>query len=92
MLRLEGINKDYMIGETVTRALIDITMEFPNHQFVAVLGQSGCGKTTLLNIIGGLDQYTRGDLFIQDSRPRNSRTATGIPSEFHDRLSFRVII
>ncbi|MFH0993859.1 MAG: ATP-binding cassette domain-containing protein [bacterium] len=39
-------------------------MEFPEHQFVSVLGQSGCGKTTLLNIIGGLDQYTRGDLFI----------------------------
>lgn len=64
MLKLKGITKDYSIGEDTVHALKGIDLEFRKSEFVAILGHSGCGKTTLLNIIGGLDQYTSGDLVI----------------------------
>ena len=64
MLQLKNIKKNYTIGETTVYALKGITLDFRESEFVAVLGHSGCGKTTLLNIIGGLDQYTFGDLVI----------------------------
>ena len=64
MLKLKGITKDYAIGEDVVHALKGIDLEFRESEFVAILGHSGCGKTTLLNIIGGLDGYTNGDLII----------------------------
>ena len=64
MLELKGITKDYPSGDTVVHALKGISVAFRDQEFVSILGQSGCGKTTLLNIIGGLDQYTRGDLII----------------------------
>ncbi len=64
MLELKGITKDYPSGDSVVRALKGISVAFRDCEFVSILGQSGCGKTTLLNIIGGLDQYTRGDLVI----------------------------
>ena len=64
MLELKGITKDYPSGDSVVHALKGISVTFRDREFVSILGQSGCGKTTLLNIIGGLDQYTRGDLVI----------------------------
>ena len=64
MLELKGITKDYPSGDSVVHALKGISVTFRNQEFVSILGQSGCGKTTLLNIIGGLDKYTRGDLVI----------------------------
>lgn len=64
MLQLKNITKDYGTGESTVKALKGISMEFRKSEFVSILGQSGCGKTTLLNIIGGLDQYTSGDLII----------------------------
>jgi putative ABC transport system permease protein len=64
MLKLKDITKDYPTGDDVVRALKGISINFRRNEFVSVLGQSGCGKTTLLNIMGGLDQYTSGDLVI----------------------------
>ena len=64
MLKLKNIRKDYLAGESTVHALKGIDLEFRENEFVAILGHSGCGKTTLLNIIGGLDQYTEGDLII----------------------------
>ncbi len=64
MLSLKNIKKNYRMGETVVEALRGVSVDFRDNEFVAVLGQSGCGKTTLLNIIGGLDRYTEGDLII----------------------------
>lgn len=64
MLKLQNIVKKYKTGDTYVDALKGISLEFRENEFVAILGQSGCGKTTLLNIIGGLDRYTSGDLFI----------------------------
>ena len=65
MLKLQGITKEYpLTNDEKVLALKGIDLEFRRCEFVSVLGQSGCGKTTLLNIIGGLDHYTDGDLFI----------------------------
>lgn len=64
MLKLKNIIKDYVTGDTKVRALKGIDIEFRENEFVSILGPSGCGKTTMLNIIGGLDQYTSGDLII----------------------------
>ena len=64
MLKLENITKDYKVGDSAVHALKGISIEFRKSEFVSILGQSGCGKTTLLNIIGGLDRYTNGNLII----------------------------
>ena len=64
MLTLKGIKKDYYVGDVAVPALRGIDISFRESEFVAILGQSGCGKTTLLNIIGGLDRYSDGDLEI----------------------------
>ena len=64
MLELINIKKDYETGDTKVAALKGINLRFRDCEFVSILGQSGCGKTTMLNIIGGLDKYTSGDLKI----------------------------
>ena len=64
MLKLKDIKKDYVSGNTIVQALKGINIEFRESEFVSILGQSGGGKTTLLNIIGGLDRYTSGDVII----------------------------
>lgn len=64
MLELKGIKKDYPVGDGAVHALKGVDIQFRKSEFVAILGQSGCGKTTMLNIIGGLDSYTEGDLII----------------------------
>lgn len=64
MLKLDGITKDYKAGDGVVHALKGINLEFRRTEFVSILGHSGCGKTTMLNIIGGLDRYTDGDMSI----------------------------
>ena len=70
MLTLKDIRKDYIVGDTTVHALRGVSISFRESEFVSVLGQSGCGKTTLLNIIGGLDQYTDGDLVINGRSTR----------------------
>ena len=64
MLQLKNIVKQYRTGDETVDALRGVNIDFRESEFVSVLGPSGCGKTTLLNIIGGLDQYTSGDLII----------------------------
>ena len=64
MLTLKDIRKDYAAGDMTVHALRGVSISFRENEFVSILGPSGCGKTTLLNIIGGLDQYTEGDLVI----------------------------
>lgn len=65
MLQLKNIVKDYAAGDQVVHALKGVSINFRSNEFVSILGHSGCGKTTLLNIIGGLDKYTSGDLAIK---------------------------
>ena len=64
MLRLTEITKDYPVADGYVHALKGVSLSFRKNEFVSILGASGCGKTTLLNIIGGLDKYTSGDLII----------------------------
>ena len=64
MLELKGITKEYKTGAETVHALRGIDLAFRESEFVSILGPSGCGKTTMLNILGGLDQYTNGDLLI----------------------------
>ena len=66
MLELKNIKKNYITSTETVEALKGINIKFRENEFVAILGQSGCGKTTLLNIIGGLDKYTSGDLIINE--------------------------
>lgn len=71
MLHLKGIKKSYTTGDFTQTALNGIDLSFRSQEFVAILGQSGSGKTTTLNIIGGLDQYDSGDLIINGKSTKN---------------------
>ena len=71
MLELKNITKDYETGGNKVRALKGVSIKFRESEFVSILGASGCGKTTLLNIIGGLDRYTSGDLIINGKSTKN---------------------
>ena len=71
MLELKNIKKDYPAGDGTVHALKGIDLQFRRSEFVSILGPSGCGKTTMLNIIGGLDQYTSGDLIINGKSTKN---------------------
>ena len=71
MLKLNNITKTYASATHEVHALKGVSIQFRPSEFVAILGQSGCGKTTLLNIIGGLDQYTDGDLIIRNRSTKN---------------------
>ena len=71
MLELKKITKKYLSGTNSVSALKGIDLKFRETEFVSILGPSGCGKTTLLNIIGGLDQYTTGDLIINGKSTKN---------------------
>ena len=75
MLSLKNIIKEYKTGESVVRALDNISIDFRDHEFVSILGHSGCGKTTMLNLIGGLDHYTSGDLIIRGRSTKEYKDA-----------------
>lgn len=64
LLECKNLVKDYQTSNEVVHALKGVSVTFRDNEFVSILGQSGCGKTTFLNIIGGLDHYTSGDLII----------------------------
>lgn len=71
MLKLEKIRKSYKTGDFIQDALKDVSISFRKNEFVAILGQSGSGKTTMLNIVGGLDRYDQGDLIINNKSTKN---------------------
>ncbi len=73
MLQLKNITKNYQAGDSTVAALRGLSVCFRDQEFVSILGPSGCGKTTLLNIIGGLDQYTSGDLLISGRSTKEFR-------------------
>ena len=75
MLKLTNIVKEYDAGDTKVTALKGVNIEFRANEFVSILGHSGCGKTTLLNLIGGLDQYTKGDLVINGKSTKRFKDA-----------------
>lgn len=75
MLEIRIIVKDYETGSETVHALKGVSIAFRESELVSILGQSGCGKTTLLNIIGGLDQYTSGDLIINGQSTKQYKSA-----------------
>lgn len=74
-LTLSNITKNYYVGDQIVRAVRGVSLKFRKNEFVAILGPSGCGKTTLLNVIGGLDQYDEGDLVINGMSTKNYRAS-----------------
>jgi len=75
LLELKNIKRSYQVGEFKQIALNDVSLQFPESEFVSILGTSGSGKTTLLNIIGGLDQYDSGDLVINGTSTKNFKSS-----------------
>lgn len=75
MLEIRNIVKNYETGSETVHALKGVSIAFRESELVSILGQSGCGKTTLLNIIGGLDQYTSGDLIINGQSTKQYKSA-----------------
>ncbi|MBM6979786.1 MAG: ABC transporter ATP-binding protein/permease [Actinomyces succiniciruminis] len=74
MLELHEITKSYRTASLDQTALDGVTVSFRDNEFVAVLGQSGSGKTTMLNIIGGLDHFDSGDLVIDGVSTKDYRS------------------
>lgn len=82
MLKLKNIRKVYKTGDEEIEALKGVDIEFRESEFVSILGQSGCGKTTLLNIIGGLDRYTsRRFNYKSESLQKLLEIEIGMPTE-----------
>ena len=75
MLELKNITKEYAVGNDKVKALGGVTLGFRESGLISILGQSGCGKTTLLNIVGGLDRYTDGDMIIDGRSTRFFKAA-----------------
>lgn len=75
MLELKDIKKYYTVGNTTTKALDGVSVAFRKQEFVAILGPSGSGKTTMLNVIGGLDNYDSGDMVINGKSTKTFKGA-----------------
>ncbi len=75
MLRLENIEKSYQSQKITTPVLNGISIQFRQSEFVSILGQSGCGKTTMLNLIGGLDKCTSGEIYIDGKSTKDYQNA-----------------
>ena len=75
MLELKNITKSYRTKDYVQYALDKVSISFRKNEFASILGASGSGKTTMLNIIGGLDQYDSGDLLIEGVSTRKYKSS-----------------
>lgn len=76
LISLRNVTKQYQTGETANLVLKGINLDIYKNEFVVVLGESGCGKSTMMNIIGGMDFLTTGDLLIEGknfSRPTDDQ-------------------
>ena len=65
LIQAEHVSRDYRLGETVIRAVNDLSVEICSGEFLALLGSSGSGKSTLLNLMAGLDRPTSGAIHVR---------------------------
>ncbi|HJP13728.1 MAG TPA: ATP-binding cassette domain-containing protein, partial [Nitrospinota bacterium] len=61
---IKNLTMDYMLKDSVVTALKDINLDIKDGEFLCVVGLSGCGKTTLLNILGGFFPHTEGEILL----------------------------
>lgn len=87
MLELRHVDKSYLVDNQPFYALKDINLLFSNVQFVSILGPSGCGKTTLLNLIGGLDDFDSGEI-ISDGKNLKEFTEKDRNSYRNNQIGF----
>ena len=87
VIKLEHINKQYVMGEQVFKALDDVNIVMNENEYVAIIGPSGSGKSTLLQLIGGLDNPSSGDVFL-DNKNINHMTGTELSDFRHDHIGF----
>lgn len=66
LIKLNNVTKIYQTGETALRALNDVSLSISEHEFVAIMGGSGSGKSTMMNILGLLDHPTSGSYFLSE--------------------------
>ncbi len=66
-LSLRGLSKTFELGERTLTVLDDVSLQVDRGEFVAIVGPSGTGKSTLLNMIAGIDQPTRGEVWVGDT-------------------------
>ena len=66
-IKTVDLHKDYKVGDNVIHAVNGVDLEIKDGTFVAIMGKSGCGKTTLLHLIGGLDKATSGKVLVNDN-------------------------
>lgn len=66
MIKVENVSKTYIVGENEIKALNNVNIQFRDNKFYSIMGKSGAGKTTFLNVLGGLDFVDRGKIFIDE--------------------------
>lgn len=77
ILKIENVNRTYSDGENVVNALSNINLTVKKGEFVSIIGSSGCGKTTLLRLIAGLDKPQTGKLFLDDEEIKEPNPKRG---------------
>ncbi|HEY5589206.1 MAG TPA: ATP-binding cassette domain-containing protein, partial [Candidatus Paceibacterota bacterium] len=63
-IELKNVKKTYHMGEVIIKAVDDVSFSIEEGEFVVVIGASGAGKTTILNLLGGMDQVTSGNIVV----------------------------
>ena len=65
MIKLQGISREYFMGNVQIKALNQVHLEIKRGEFISIMGPSGSGKSTLLNVLGVLDQPTSGAYYLE---------------------------
>ena len=87
MIRMQGIRKEYRMGENVVAALDGVDIHIKPHEFVSIIGPSGSGKSTLMNIIGCLDVADAGQ-YLLDGLPIESYTENQLAKVRNEKIGF----
>ncbi|MHC1685107.1 MAG: ABC transporter ATP-binding protein [Clostridiaceae bacterium] len=86
-IELKNVKKTYAMGEVVIKAVDDVSFSIEKGEFVIVLGASGAGKSTILNLLGGMDQATEGSIFV-DGNEISKYDKKGLTKYRRDEIGF----